>query len=206
MKPSTQFVLALLAFTSIFCLIHVIRGGAREGAVPVESRALSDGAAAAVTPVPPDPAGEARNRARMDALQKQAEYREKAQRAAALTPVSRARAAKQIQPAWTAYLQSNQATYATILEKARRDPHGMARCTICNGVGDLACVMCTNHEGKCITCGGSGSDVAHEFCPTCNGTGKCYLCAGLGRMNCAFCNDGVIAIDTARPPPSAPLH
>jgi len=203
MKASTKFVLALLAFGSIISLIHVIRGGAREDATTVAARSVPDGA---TMQVPVDPTAEARDRARAEALQRQAEYREKAQRAAALSAASRARAVKQIEPAWKSYMQTNQAKYAAILEKARRDPHGSAHCTICNGVGDIACVMCNNHDGKCITCGGRGSDVGQEFCPTCSGTGKCYLCSGLGRMNCAFCNDGVIATDTPPPPLSAPLH
>lgn len=204
MKPSTKFVLALLAFGSIILLIHVIRSGARRDAA-VEARTALDGATAPVQ-VPVDPAEEARDRARVEALERQAEYREKAQRAAALTMASRARAVKQIEPAWTTYVRTNQAKYTAIVQKARQDPHGTAHCTICNGVGDIACVMCNNHDGKCITCGGKGSDVGQEFCPTCNGSGKCYLCSGLGRMNCAFCNDGVIATDTPPPPLSAPLH
>jgi len=204
MKPSTKFVLALLAFGSIIWLIHVIRGGTRESTATVSARPVAPEGAPVQVPV--DPAAEARDRAHVESLQKQADYREKAQRAAALTTASRTRAAKQIEPAWTAYMRTNQAKYVAIVEKARQDPHGTAHCTICNGVGDLACVMCKNHDGKCITCGGKGSDVGQEFCPTCNGTGKCYLCAGLGRMNCAFCNDGVIATDTPAPPLSAPLH
>ena len=204
MNSSTRFVLAFLAIALVISVVHVIRG-VSHGPDPVDTVA----ARTALDPdpvLPPDPKSEALKRARVAVLEKQADYREKARRAAAQTASARSQAAAQIQPSWTAFIQTNRAKYSALVEQAHHDPHGSAHCTLCNGVGDLACIMCTQHNGKCLSCGGSGLGRYLELCPTCNGSGKCYLCAGLGRMNCAFCNDGVIAIDTPPPPASAPIH
>jgi len=204
MKPSTKFVLALLAIASIISLVHVISSILQgpDSSETVAARTVAD----PNPPVmPPDPQSEALTHARIHLLEKQTEYREKAQRAASRTPAARTQAAAQIQSSWTAFIQSNRAKYSTLVEQARQDPHKSAHCTICNGLGDLPCLMCKQHPGKCISCGGTGFAAAGEFCPTCQGTGKCYLCAGLGRMNCTFCNDGVIATDSPPLPVSPPI-
>src|SRR6478672_9203357 len=118
MKPTTKFVLALLAIASVISLVHVISGGASgpdHGDAVVARTTLDPNP----PPPPPDAKSEALTQARIHTLEKQAEYHDKAQRAAAQTAAARTEAAVQIQSSWTAFIQTNRTKYSAITEQAR---------------------------------------------------------------------------------------
>jgi DnaJ-class molecular chaperone len=107
-------------------------------------------------------------------------------------------------PAWTQVISANREKYSELLAKARQSPPGQVECTICDGFSYMPCVMCTDHNGKCIRCEGSGHLSPDVYCPTCVGKGKCYLCNGSGKMFCPFCHDGMIDINWPPPTQSPP--
>ena len=94
--------------------------------------------------------------------------------------------------------------YSALLNQAKQSTRGQVECTICDGFSYMPCVMCTDHNGKCIRCEGSGHLSPDVYCPSCMGKGKCYLCSGSGKMLCPFCNDGMIDIHWPPPTQSPP--
>ncbi len=107
-------------------------------------------------------------------------------------------------PAWTQVLSTNEAKYLSLLAKAKETPRGQVPCTLCDGLSYMPCVMCKDHDGKCLPCGGSGHLTPNVYCPSCLGKGKCFLCSGAGKMFCPFCNDGMIDINWPAPSPTPP--
>jgi len=102
--------------------------------------------------------------------------------------------------AWTQVLAVNHDHYLRLHDQAQKTPGGQVPCTICDGLSYMKCVTCRDHDGKCITCNGTGRLASDAYCPSCLGKGKCYVCTGSGKMFCPFCDDGMI--DVRRPPPS----
>jgi hypothetical protein len=115
-------------------------------------------------------------------------------------PASRQEARAAATPAWLQVLSTNEEKYASLIARAKQSPKGQVECTICDGLSYMPCIMCDQHDGKCVRCGGSGHKGLDAYCPTCLGKGKCYLCAGSGKMFCPFCHDGMI--DLKWPAPS----
>ncbi|HEY2952876.1 MAG TPA: hypothetical protein VGK40_09850 [Verrucomicrobiae bacterium] len=108
--------------------------------------------------------------------------------------------------AWNEVLSANHEHYLQLRDQAGKTPGGQIPCTICDGFSYMRCVTCRNHDGKCITCKGTGRLALDAYCPSCLGSGKCYVCTGSGKMFCPFCDDGMI--DARRPPPNSfpPLY
>jgi hypothetical protein len=96
--------------------------------------------------------------------------------------------------AWSAIIQTNMSQFHDLYQKAKESPKGEVVCTVCDSYSYMPCIMCKNHDGKCITCSGTGHRSQAEFCPSCLGTGRCYLCSGRGKMFCPFCDDGMVKI------------
>ena len=106
---------------------------------------------------------------------------------------------------WDAMLKRNMGKFRQLREEAARQPNGLTPCTICDGLSNLACVMCNHRDGRCLSCLGSGRQ-ADELCPTCGGSGKCYLCVGSGQMTCPFCDDGTLHANGPMPVDRPPLQ
>lgn len=143
---------------------------------------------------------------RVTTLTAMAKFRERMARAANEMLRTRRQAALQAHGGWSEILKANMPVYDALLEKAKSQPREQTPCTICDGLSYMPCVMCKNHDGKCLTCGGSGHDVRDEFCPSCFGKGKCYLCNGNGKMFCPFCDDGTIKARGTPPSNFPPLY
>jgi hypothetical protein len=154
----------------------------------------------------PDPLYDRLIANRVTTLTELARYREHLARANLHSLRTRQQAAAEAYPAWTEAVQTNKATYLKLLEEAKHAANGKVVCSICNYTSYIPCAMCKDHDGKCTTCGGTGSDVGHEFCPSCSGKGKCYLCNGSGKMFCPFCDDGMIRTDWPPPTSFPPLY
>jgi len=167
----------------------------------VSARSVSD-----LQAVAPKSGPERQTEERLNQLAKQAEYLEKVQTAAQHTQESRKWVAQNAQNTWDAMLQANRAKYAALQQQLASSKTHTVHCTICNGLGELRCSLCTAHPGKCATCGGSGYDSQGNVCATCLGSGRCFLCSGTRKMNCIYCNDGMIDEHTPAPPASAPLN
>src|SRR5690349_19169953 len=69
---------------------------------------------------------------RVASLTDMAQFREHLSRAAQNMLRTRRRAAVQAAKPWNDVIQANWATYQTLLQSAKQDPHGHAFCTICN--------------------------------------------------------------------------
>ncbi len=143
---------------------------------------------------------------RISTLERAAARLEQMRAASAETDTYRRQAQATAFMAWQQVLATNQAGYAKLLEQARASANGEVPCTICDGFSYMPCVMCPHHDGKCVTCKGSGQLTGDAICPACLGSGKCYLCTGSGKMFCPYCDDGTI--QARRPPPAAfpPIH
>ena len=133
-------------------------------------------------------------------LELQARHLEKLEVAKAEMMASRREVQSASYAAWNQVLTANHQHYLELRDEAAKDARGQVPCTICDGYSYMRCVTCRDHDGKCITCKGTGRIALDAYCPSCLGSGKCYLCTGSGKMFCPFCNDGVI--ETRRPPPS----
>ena len=111
------------------------------------------------------------------------------------------------QAAWSNMIATNQATYQQLLKQAAKSPAGAVPCTICGGKLYLGpCLLCTDANGKCVTCGGSGRISGDEICPTCQGNGNCFNCRGSGRQPCPFCGDGVVCVKRLPLPSQIPIE
>jgi len=114
-------------------------------------------------------------------------------KAAAGMKTERARLSSNHQAEWAALISTNTGAFMSLRQQAAHADHKQIACTICDGTGVMkACIVCDHSDGKCVTCGGTGRIANGEYCPACVGTGKCYFCGGSGKMQCPFCDDGVI--------------
>ena len=99
------------------------------------------------------------------------------------------------QAPWANVLATNWPAFLELRRQAAQTRTKETPCTLCDGGGYMRyCIVCPEHKGQCVTCGGSGRVAGNEVCPGCVGTGKCYLCVGSGKMACPFCSDGRIEI------------
>ena len=204
MKHFYRICFVLLAYAALVSLFHALRP-------KPPSKSSNAGLAETMTDRPnritsSDPLYDQLIVNRVGALKDMARYREHLAHAAQNMLKTRRQAAGEAYAPWNQVIQTNKQTYLKLLEKALHEPHGQTPCTICDGFSYMPCVMCKNHDGKCITCGGSGHDVGREFCPSCFGKGKCYLCNGNGKMFCPFCDDGMIKVQWSPPKTLPPLE
>src|ERR1051325_9912167 len=58
--------------------------------------------------------------------------------------------------AWNQILTANHEHYLQLRDQAVKDPRGQVPCTICDGYSYMQCVTCRDHDGKCVTCKGTG--------------------------------------------------
>jgi hypothetical protein len=138
-------------------------------------------------------------------LKAQEEHRQKAEYARARMVRERTTLQRIHQADWTAVLQTNWAKFEE-LRKVAAAGDGRTPCTLCDGFGYMPCVMCTDHNGRCVNCNGTRRGLNDQLCAACLGSGKCYLCNGHGKMLCIFCNDGRIEVDWHLPHPAPPLE
>jgi hypothetical protein len=110
------------------------------------------------------------------------------------------------QDVWHQILMTNSSKFYALRKKAASMPGGITPCTLCDGEGYMAdCITCSNSDGKCVTCYGTGTlSNGDEICPTCVGTKNCYLCNGFKKMLCPFCDDGMIDVQVPLPPELPP--
>ena len=144
--------------------------------------------------------------ARISELSKREAETKQRERAASRAFDSRNNLRAAQQSFWNAVISTNWETFQALRRKAAESPHQETSCTLCDGKGHMhSCVLCRDHPGKCVTCGGTGRQF-DEMCPACLGKGKCYLCFGGGKMICPFCDDGVIGLKTPPPPREMPVN
>jgi hypothetical protein len=194
MKHLTRIGIALLAYLATISVIHYLKKHD-------EAAAAAPGAVWA-PPVPITPAERNHWRTteeRIRYLVSLEDRRAREDRAARKVPGSRRPLQLSVLGAWTSVIRTNMARYHELYAQAKNHPKGEVPCTICDSASYMPCIMCPNHNGKCVSCGGSGRAEAQELCPSCQGTGKCYLCSGIGKMFCPFCDDGAIRVDWPLP-------
>lgn len=204
MKHFYRICLVLLAYASAIWMVNLFRQKPVADFAQVEPESGPTEASPRIHSS--DPFYDSQIAKRIEQLTELAQYRQKLQTASQFMMVTRRQAATATYPAWTQLLKAKQTTYRSLLERAKHTSNGQTLCTICDGTSYVTCIMCKDHDGKCVTCEGTGHDVGSDFCPACFGKGKCYLCNGNSRMFCPFCDDGTIRLDW--PPPRAfpPLY
>src|SRR5262249_43229181 len=177
-------------------LYHGLTSSPAPEAAPGRS---ADGAADNPSWPAPGPDAESRlNEEAQHRLQAQEERREKAEHARERMMRERSTLQRLYQPTWTALRETNWAKFEALRQKAAAGD-GRTPCTLCDGFGYMPCIMCTDHNGRCVNCDGSSHSLNGQHCAACLGSGKCYLCNGRGKMLCIFCNDGRIEIDWHMP-------
>jgi hypothetical protein len=202
LKTKHKIALAVILYLAV---IYALSRSSRE----VEQQFSTESVVAAREPENArraDPLYERLSEQRAANLVRQANDRTKMERASQHTALTRARAVEGINAQWTRLFEKHRATYESLLHAAATAPRGEVPCTICDGFSYMPCLLCKDHNRKCVTCGGTGHDVSDEFCPSCLGTGKCYLCSGSGKMFCPFCNDGMVDTHSHPPRKTPPLE
>jgi hypothetical protein len=204
MKHLYRISLVLLVYAAVLALVNFFRDKP-----PAELLGAAQTEAATEAPsriISADPLYDRLIADRVITLTELARYREHLTHANQHMLRTRRQAAADAYPAWTEAVRTNRQTYLALLEQAKQAPKGKVVCSICGESSYIPCAMCKNHDGKCTTCGGIGSDAGSEFCPSCSGKGKCYLCNGTGKMFCPFCDDGMIRVDWPSPSSFPPLY
>jgi hypothetical protein len=146
-------------------------------------------------------------RARIAELARMDEKKNRREHAAAATKVMREDLRSTKQDAWSEVISSNWNRFMELREKAAHLKNGETPCTICDGKGYMhSCILCTEKQGVCVACKGTGKTLVGDPCPVCLDTGKCFLCFGSGKMLCPFCNDGMIDAKWPPPPRQMPIY
>jgi Spy/CpxP family protein refolding chaperone len=203
MKPHLRTGLVIAALLVVVCWLHQSSTSpdrSPDGTVQAQSITSSDHPA-------PWPAfmHDHSDEESVRTLKLQEDQRQKAEYARARMMRERSTLQRIHQADWTAVLQTNWAKFEELRKRAAAGD-GRTPCTLCDGFGYMPCVMCTDHNGRCVNCDGISRSVNGQHCAACLGSGKCYLCNGHGKMLCIFCNDGRIEVDWHMPHSAPPLE